>query len=187
MDPLQYNEVRTRPSLEERLESIISGAALMADSFCTRDDRRLKIVEECNAVRQALQDLLTEYMDNMGRKQPTENLDKAIDTMYRKTKDLRRLLRKAVVDHVSDSFLETNVPLLVLVEAARGGNEKEVEEYVPVFIEHTNKLVEVANLACTMSNNEDGVKMVRYAAAQIEHLCPQVREFTQFLVTRKIY
>ena len=30
------------------------------------------------------------------------------------------------------SFLETNVPLLVLVEAARGGNEKEVEEYVPV-------------------------------------------------------
>ncbi|KAK3857769.1 hypothetical protein Pcinc_035996 [Petrolisthes cinctipes] len=65
MDPLTYNEVRTRPSLEERLESIISGAALMADSFCTRDDRRLKIVEECNAVRQALQDLLTEYMDNV--------------------------------------------------------------------------------------------------------------------------
>lgn len=65
MDPLTYNEVRTRPSLEERLESIISGAALMADSFCTREDRRLKIVEECNAVRQALQDLLTEYMDNV--------------------------------------------------------------------------------------------------------------------------
>ena len=65
MDPLTYNEVRTRPSLEERLESIISGAALMADSFCTRDDRRLKIVEECNAVRQALQDLLTQYMDNV--------------------------------------------------------------------------------------------------------------------------
>ena len=67
MDPLTYNEVRTRPSLEERLESIISGAALMADSFCTRDDRRLKIVEECNAVRQALQDLLTQYMDNVRR------------------------------------------------------------------------------------------------------------------------
>lgn len=25
-----------------------------------------------------------------------------------------------------------------------------------------------------MSGNEDGVKMVRYAAAQIENLCPQV-------------
>ena len=65
MDPLQYNEVRSRPSLEERLESIISGAALMADSTCTRDDRRERIVQECNAVRQALQDLLTEYMNNV--------------------------------------------------------------------------------------------------------------------------
>ena len=39
----------------QRLESIISGAALMADSSCTRDERREKIVAECNAVRQALQ------------------------------------------------------------------------------------------------------------------------------------
>ena len=29
MDPLAYSEIRTRPSLEERLESIFSGAALM--------------------------------------------------------------------------------------------------------------------------------------------------------------
>jgi len=67
MDPLVYNEVRTRPSLEERLESIISGAALMADSSCTRDERRERIVAECNAVRQALQDLLSEYMSNVSR------------------------------------------------------------------------------------------------------------------------
>src|SRR5688572_25923064 len=65
MEPLAYNEVRTRPSLEERLESIISGAALMADSSCTRDERRERIVAECNAVRQALQDLLSEYMANV--------------------------------------------------------------------------------------------------------------------------
>lgn len=66
MNPLEYNEVRTRPSLEERLESIISGAAIMADSSCTRDNRREKIVAECNAVRQALQDLLSEYMNCVG-------------------------------------------------------------------------------------------------------------------------
>ena len=65
MDPLQYNEVRTRPSLEERLESIISGAALMADSSCTRKDRNERIVNECVSVRQALQDLLSEYMSNV--------------------------------------------------------------------------------------------------------------------------
>jgi len=65
MDPQSYSDSRTRPSLEERLESIISGAALMADSSCTRDDRRERIVQECTAVRQALQDLLSEYMNNV--------------------------------------------------------------------------------------------------------------------------
>ncbi|XP_067656679.1 catenin alpha-2-like isoform X1 [Haliotis asinina] len=207
MDPLSYNEVRSRPSLEERVESIISGAALMADSSCTRDERRERIVQECNAVRQALQDLLTEYMNNCtkkppatenkvtqtkpfvhfakaGQKEPSESLDQAIDNMCQKTRDLRRQLRKAVVDHVSDTFLETNVPLLVLIEAAKAGDEKGVEEYAQVFSEHANKLVEVANLACSMSNNEEGVKMVRMAAFEIEALCPQVINAARVLSAR---
>nr|XP_022914685.1 catenin alpha isoform X3 [Onthophagus taurus] len=194
MEPLAYNEVQTRPSLEERLESIISGAALMADSSCTRDERRNRIVSECNAVRQALQDLLSEYMANQlqvprglprtGNKEQSDGLARAIDQMGRKTKDLRRQLRKAVVDHVSDSFLDTNVPLLVLIKAAQNGNEKEVEEYAVVFQEHSNKLVEVANLVCSMSNNEDGVKMVRYAAAQIDSLCPEVINAARILAAR---
>uniref|UniRef100_A0A673IW93 Catenin alpha-1 n=1 Tax=Sinocyclocheilus rhinocerous TaxID=307959 RepID=A0A673IW93_9TELE len=169
-----FSEDRFRPSLEERLESIISGAALMADSSCTRDDRRERIVAECNSVRQALQDLLSEYMGNAGHKEKSDALNTAIDRMTKKTRDLRRQLRKAVMDHVSDSFLETNVPLLVLIEAAKNGNEKEVKEYAQVFREHANKLIEVANLACSISNNEEGVKLVRMAASQLETLCPQV-------------
>ncbi|KAJ7412968.1 hypothetical protein BTVI_44605 [Pitangus sulphuratus] len=70
VDPSTFSEERFRPSLEERLESIISGAALMADSSCTRDDRRERIVAECNAVRQALQDLLSEYMGNIYLENP---------------------------------------------------------------------------------------------------------------------
>lgn len=174
VDPLGFSEERFRPSLEERLESIISGAALMADSSCTRDDRRERIVAECNSVRQALQDLLSEYMGNTGRKERSDALNSAIDKMTRKTRDLRRQLRKAVMDHVSDSFLETNVPLLVLIEAAKNGNEKEVKEYAQVFRDHANKLIEVANLACSISNNEEGVKLVRMSASQLEALCPQV-------------
>jgi hypothetical protein len=60
--PQKFNEQAIRPQLEERLESIISGAALLADSLSTREDRRDRIVQECNAVRQALQDLLDEYI-----------------------------------------------------------------------------------------------------------------------------
>lgn len=67
MDPMTYSEKRSRQLLEERLESIISAAALMADADCTRDERRERIVAECNAVRQALQDLLTEYLSNVSK------------------------------------------------------------------------------------------------------------------------
>ncbi|XP_026846045.1 catenin alpha [Drosophila miranda] len=184
MDPMTYSEKRSRQLLEERLESIISAAALMADADCTRDERRERIVAECNAVRQALQDLLSEYMSNISQKDNSPGLVRAIDQMCRKTRDLRRQLRKAVVDHVSDSFLETTTPLLDLIEAAKSGNEKKVREKADIFTKHAEKLVEVANLVCSMSSNEDGVKMVRYAAAQIESLCPQVINAASILTVR---
>lgn len=55
-------------------------------------------------------------------------------------------LRKAIIDHVSDSFLDTTVPLLVLIEAAKNGREKEIKEYAAIFREHTSRLVEVSVL-----------------------------------------
>ena len=55
-------------------------------------------------------------------------------------------LRKAIIDHVSDSFLDTTVPLLVLIEAAKNGREREIKEYAAIFREHTNRLVEVSML-----------------------------------------
>uniref|UniRef100_A0A2K5EFC6 Catenin alpha-1 n=1 Tax=Aotus nancymaae TaxID=37293 RepID=A0A2K5EFC6_AOTNA len=168
VDPLSFSEECFRPSLEERLESIISRVALMADSSCTRDDCHERIVAECNAVRQALQDLLSEYMGNAGHKERSDELSSAIDKMTKKTRDLYRQLRKAIMDHVSDSFLETNVPLLVSIEAAKNGNEKEVKEYAQVFRGQANKLIEVANLACSISNNKEGVKLVRMSASQLE-------------------
>lgn len=62
MKPREFNEPVIRPQLEGRLEDIISGAALLADSLSTREDRRERIVQECNSVRQALQELLDEYI-----------------------------------------------------------------------------------------------------------------------------
>ncbi|XP_059890911.1 catenin alpha-3 [Delphinus delphis] len=174
LDPLTVTEEETRPSLEKRLEAIISGAALLADSSCTRDFHRERIIAECNAIRQALQDLLSEYMNNTGKKERSNTLNIAIENMCKKTRDLRRQLRKAIIDHVSDSFLDTTVPLLVLIEAAKNGREKEIKEYAAIFREHTSRLVEVANLACSMSTNEDGIKIVKVAANHLETLCPQI-------------
>lgn len=47
---------------------------------------------------------------------------------------------------MSDSFLDTTVPLLVLIEAAKNGREKEIKEYAAIFREHTSRLVEVSEL-----------------------------------------
>ncbi|KAK6487319.1 catenin alpha-3-like [Huso huso] len=174
IDPLTVREESIRPALEKRLEAIISGAALLADSSCTRDLHRERIITECNVVRQALQELLSEYINNAGVKERSNPLNNAIDNMCKKTRDLRRQLRKAIIDHVSDSFLDTTVPLLVLIEAAKNGKEREIKEYAAIFREHANKLVEVANLASSISTNEDGVKIVQMAAHHIETLCPQV-------------
>ncbi|KAM9011708.1 catenin alpha-3 isoform 4-T4 [Ara ararauna] len=174
LDPLVVTEEKIRPSLEKRLEAIISGAALLADSSCTRDFHRERIIAECNAIRQALQDLLSEYINNTDKKERSNALNVAIDSMCKKTRDLRRQLRKAIIDHISDSFLDTTVPLLVLIEAAKNGKEKEIKEYAAIFREHTSRLVEVANLACSLSTNEDGMKIVQMAANHIETLCPQV-------------
>ena len=48
----------------------------------------------------------------------------------------------------------------------------------------TLSMLQVANLACSMSSNEEGVKMVRLAAAQIESLCPQVINAARVLAAR---
>uniref|UniRef100_A0A8D2QPJ3 Catenin alpha 3 n=1 Tax=Zosterops lateralis melanops TaxID=1220523 RepID=A0A8D2QPJ3_ZOSLA len=174
LDALVATEEKVRPSLEQRLEAIISGAALLADSSCTRDAHRERIIAECSAIRQALQDLLAEYLRSTDKAERSNALNVAIDGMCKKTRDLRRQLRKAIIDHISDSFLDTTVPLLVLIEAAKNGREKEIKEYAAIFREHTSRLVEVANLACSLSTNEDGTKIVQMAASHIETLCPQV-------------
>lgn len=111
-----------------------------------------------------------------------------------------------MADHISDTFLDTLVPLMLLVEAAQDGNQKEVEECAIVFTEGAARLEEVrlyfrefcaqscqknsfnlrdhgycsllqvANLACSVSSNAEGVKFVRVVTKNIHALCPQVSQ-----------
>lgn len=65
MEPSSYKDHLHRPELEGLLEKIVSGVATIADSENTRDERKKRIVDECNNLRQALQDLLAEYEKNV--------------------------------------------------------------------------------------------------------------------------
>ncbi|CAF3798953.1 unnamed protein product [Rotaria magnacalcarata] len=102
MKPQKFNEQVIRPQLEERLESIISGAALLADSLSTREDRRDRIVQECNAVRQSLQDLLDEYIQFSKKRSSEENVNTKIQTMQTKTRDLRKQFTLIQIEKLND-------------------------------------------------------------------------------------
>uniref|UniRef100_F1KVE0 Protein humpback-1 n=1 Tax=Ascaris suum TaxID=6253 RepID=F1KVE0_ASCSU len=184
MEPSSYRAHIHRPELEELLERIVSGAAAIADSENTRDERKKRIVDECNNLRQALQDLLAEYENNRGRAEPSEDLDLAMVHLGHKAKDLRRHLRRAIVDHVSDAFLDTNTPLMMLIESAKRHDQQATINNGKLFQEHADKLVQVAQLVCQMSNNEDGIRIVRYAAIQVDKLAPQVVNAAHLLCAR---
>jgi hypothetical protein len=159
--PNQFNENRMRLKLETQLENIISAVALMADSESTRPNRRDRIVNECNVLRQALQDLLNAYINSGNRKTNIVNahdqITIATNEMTKMTKNLRRQLRKAVIDHISDSFLETNIPLISMIEVCKDGDEKQLVDCVQIFMDQAEKLIEVSSMACSMSGNTEGI------------------------------
>lgn len=52
------------------------------------------------------------------------------------------------MDNISDAFLETNLPLLMMIEAAKAGNERETEDCAKLFMDHAAKLEEVGGYVC---------------------------------------
>uniref|UniRef100_A0A915D7P2 Uncharacterized protein n=1 Tax=Ditylenchus dipsaci TaxID=166011 RepID=A0A915D7P2_9BILA len=174
MDPSAYRPHKHRPQLEELLERIASGSAVIADLYNTRPERHGQIIAGVNNLRQALQDLLKEYEQNVGRTEPNEDLDLSLVHLLGRVKDLRRFLRRAIVDHVSDAFVDTRTPLVILIDSASRGDRPMTEEAAQLFQSHSEKIVDVARLVCDMSNDTDGVRVLRYAALLCEKVAPQV-------------
>lgn len=195
IDPSSYAESVMRPALEASLERIITASAAVADFECSlkdscrvcqdrRYERQDLFVVECNTVRQALQDLLSEYMMNGGSSEPSEGLNRALDYMYKKTRDLRRHLRQAAIDHVSYRFLCDQGPVSKLVDAAKSGDEITVEAYAEALRNNSKMLIDVSYLNCCMSNNEIGVERVNHSVKQLEKLCAQVINAAKILSLR---
>uniref|UniRef100_A0A8R1DYI7 Alpha-catenin n=1 Tax=Caenorhabditis japonica TaxID=281687 RepID=A0A8R1DYI7_CAEJA len=176
MEPSTYRRDIHRPELEERAERIVSGSASIADAGNTRENRKQKIVAECNNLRQALQELLTEYEKSRGRYDESDDIPLGIAEVHKKTKDLRRHLRRAIVDHISDAFLDTRTPIILLIEAAKTGSEEKTAYHAQVFQQHANDIVHVARLSCRLSSDVEGISVIQLTAAQLERLAPQVSE-----------
>jgi catenin alpha len=127
-----------------------------------------------NNLRQALQDLLKEYEKNKGRTEASEDLDTATVHLEHKLKDLRRHLRRAIVDQVSDAFSTIDAPLQMLILYAQQGDQARTHQAAELFQQHSDNLSRVAELVCKMSPDLEGVAMLRYSAHLLKHLTPQV-------------
>ncbi|KAI6186254.1 Protein humpback-1 [Aphelenchoides besseyi] len=177
MEPSAYHKDKNknkRKMLEELLEVIVVHSADVADDRGSRPERRQQIVDGVNNLRQALQDLLAEYEANKGKVEPSEALDMATINFAHKFKDLRRHLRRAIVDQISDAFCTVDPPLKTLVRCAKQGNRQQTEEAAKIFQEYADNLCRVAMLACKMSPNPEGVGMLRYSTLLLHQLTPQV-------------
>lgn len=73
----------------------------------------------------------------------SEDLDLSKVYLAHKVRDLRRYLRRAVIDHVSDCFLDTQTPLQNLHEAAKTRDTSITTEAAENFEEHARKLINV--------------------------------------------
>ncbi|CAD6186628.1 unnamed protein product [Caenorhabditis auriculariae] len=184
MDPQSYRREVHRPELEELAERIVSGSAAIADADSTRESRKQKIVAECNNLRQALQELLTEYEKSRGRYDENDDIPLGIAEVHRKAKDLRRHLRRAVVDHISDAFLDTKTPLMLLIEVAKCGDPEDTQHKAHLFRQHASKLIAVSRLACKMSSDTEGVSVILHTAEQLEKLAPEVVNAAYLLCAR---
>ncbi|KAE9549058.1 hypothetical protein FO519_007729 [Halicephalobus sp. NKZ332] len=163
-----------RKKLEELLETIIQDTAKIAEWPGTRETRADQIRNGNNNLRQALQELLKQYELNMGKTEADDDLEFSVDNAMHKIKDLRRHLRRAIADHVSDAFLDTRTPLAMMIAAARKGNIDETQETSEIFMQHAERMIDVARKVCDMSSDKDANSIVRYAALCCETLAPQV-------------
>ena len=53
-----------------------------------------------------------------------------------------------------------------------------------MFLDHAHQLTEVGELACSMSDNEEGVSMVKAILTQLQQVIPQVVNAAKLLVLR---
>ena len=109
-------------------------------------------------------------------------LNTALENFLRATREVRNIITagQETAQEEEEELKERKAPpvspLELMICAAEAGDEARVTEYSAMFTEHALKLVEVADLAVTMSSSQEGeaVEAVRQAAANLQSFHSQV-------------
>ncbi|RDD37161.1 Catenin alpha-2 [Trichoplax sp. H2] len=165
------SEQRLCSQLQELLEKITNNATILACSSFTGDNRREHIVLLCKSLNKTLQILITEYQKEMGytinitdKKITKENIRQISADLVETVYHLEYVLRIAVADHVSEALIAATVPLQVLIDAATNKSNEELENYAQSFSDDAESILQAGELACAISTNAEGIKLVKLAS-----------------------
>lgn len=75
----------------------------------------------------------------------------------------------------------SNQPLEELIAVAKTGDKLGLNEKIKKFSAHANKLIEISLLACSLSNNQEGIRIVQMTSARLKSLLPLVINSAQIL------
>lgn len=75
----------------------------------------------------------------------------------------------------------TNQPLHDLISVAKTGNQHELAEKIKLFSSYASRLIETSLLACSLSNNQEGIEIVELTSTRLRTLIPLVINASQIL------
>jgi catenin alpha len=156
--------------MTQNLEVVSRAASFMAESHRARGRSCAAIVSSCKSMVESFKTLASASCALQGRRK-RELVGKET---RQKLSSLKHELRRGMVDHISDAFVDTSGPVLDLVETAEKGEQNRMEDRTTSFLLHAREIEKVATQAASLSDSTQGVKLVRYTTQKLTMLAPQV-------------
>ncbi len=73
MSPISYSEAKNRTYLQNQLNDVVTGIFSSSDVLTFDKESKNKLIEECNALKNAMQDLFKSYESRVINKKKSSN------------------------------------------------------------------------------------------------------------------
>ncbi|KAA3676260.1 catenin alpha [Paragonimus westermani] len=171
IDVDHFDDKRARTQMERHLKGLLPSIYRLADAPQTRPTHQKAVYTHCKQLQLSLGNLLGEY----NRQPPDQTaLSSAMQYLLNTTGDLKQLLIRIAVDHVTQTLVDKHGPLMALGDATKFGNDRRMDTTCQQFQTHCSCMVAAAYDICALTSNEEVCKSVQLACSQLDQLCPHV-------------
>lgn len=126
-DPDCLRDAAVRKEIEANVAKIVEKGRLYAAHEMTRDQRREKVLVVCDELQKLVMERLKGYETEMAAMKVT------VKELTKKIRKLHKLLRKTVVDQVSDLFINSLNPINSMLAHAQRGKKQAGNPFTSCF------------------------------------------------------